>query len=74
MEKERISRVLSLALNTERLKERQLNASSLISEINIDYGRTMSAIIFARLADPRDFDAQRYLPYAQVSTALPCHL
>ena len=50
MEKERISRVLSLALNTERLKERQLNASSLISEINIDYGRTMSAIIFEQRA------------------------
>ena len=46
IEKERINRMLALALNTERLKQMQLNASSLISEVTIDYARTMSAIIF----------------------------
>ena len=51
IEKERISRMLGLALNTERLKERQLNASSLISEVNIEYGRTMSSIIFSQRAE-----------------------
>ena len=51
MEKERISRMLALALNTERLRERQLNASALISEVNIEYGRTMSAIIFEQRAN-----------------------
>ena len=50
IEKERIARMLGLALNTERLKERQLNASSLISEVNIEYGRTMSSIIFQQRA------------------------
>ena len=51
IEKERISRMLGLALNTERLKERQLNASSLISEVNVEYGRCMSSIIFQQRAE-----------------------
>ena len=48
MEKERISRVLSLALNTEQLRSDSSPRRNL--EINIDYGRTMSAIIFERRA------------------------
>ena len=50
IEKERISRVLGLALNTERLKELQLHASSLIAEVNIDYARAMASIIFKQRA------------------------
>lgn len=42
--------MLALALNTERLKEMQLNASSLLSEVNTEYHRSMSSIIFDRLA------------------------
>lgn len=51
LEKERVSRMLALALNTERLKEMQLNASSLLSEVNTEYHRTMCSIIFDRLAN-----------------------
>ena len=43
--------MLALALNTERLKEMQLNASSLLSEVNIEYARTMSSIIFQQRAE-----------------------
>ena len=50
LEKERINRMLALALNTERLKEMQLNASSLLSEVSTEYHRTMSSIIFDHLS------------------------
>ena len=46
IEKERVARMVGLALNTDRLKERQMNASSLVSEVNIEYARTMASIIF----------------------------
>ena len=40
LEKERINRMLALALNTERLKEMQLNASSLLSEVRSRWAQT----------------------------------
>ena len=46
MEKERVSRMLALALCTPKLKENKLNASSLVNEVQLEYSRTMSAIIF----------------------------
>ena len=56
LEKERINRMLSLALNTERLKERHLNASALLNEVNTDFARTMSSIIFHRQAEAHAAD------------------
>ena len=58
LEKERVNRMLALALNTERLKERHLNASSLLNEVNMEYGRTMSSIIFQGLAESAEEDNQ----------------
>ena len=46
LEKERVHRMLSLALNTERMRERQLSANSLIAEVGIEYCRCMAGIIF----------------------------
>jgi dynein heavy chain, axonemal len=46
MEKERVSRMLALALCTPKLRENKLNASSLVNEVQLEYSRTMSAIIF----------------------------
>ena len=54
LEKERINRMLALALNTDRLKERHVNAASLLNEVSLEYSRTMSSIIFQGLADGAD--------------------
>ena len=52
LEKERVNRMLALALNTGRLKERHLNASSLLNEVTMEYGRTMTSIIFQAKPNP----------------------
>ena len=51
IEKERIARMLGLALNSDRLLEQQQNASSVIAEVSIDYARTMAQIIFRQRAE-----------------------
>ena len=43
--------MLALALNTERMRERQLNASSLIAEVGIEYNRCMASLIFQQRAE-----------------------
>ena len=40
-----------MALNTERLKERHLNASALLSEVSLEYARASASIIFRHLAE-----------------------
>ena len=43
--------MLAMALNTERLKERHLNASALLSEVSLEYARASASIIFRHLAE-----------------------
>ena len=41
-----MNRVLGFALNSKKLKDKLMDTSQLISEINIDYARTMNKIVF----------------------------
>ena len=46
LDTEQVNRILVLALNTKKLKQNALDTTSLLSEVNIDYARTMNKIIF----------------------------
>lgn len=41
-----VNRVLGFALNSKKLKDKLMDTSQLISEINIEYARTMNKIVF----------------------------
>jgi len=43
---EQVNRMLAFALNTKKLKDKLMDTSQLINEINIEYARTMNKIIF----------------------------
>jgi len=62
LDTEQVNRILVLALNTKKLKQNALDTTSLLSEVNIDYARTMNKIIF-------DLNLTRPA-LAQVSSAL----
>ena len=54
LEKERLARMLQLALSTERLREAQSNPaviSGLLAEVHHEYGRAMASIIFRKNAE-----------------------
>lgn len=50
---EQINRMLGFALNSKRLKDKLMDTSQLINEINIDYARTMNRIVFDELTKKR---------------------
>lgn len=64
LEKERA--MLALALNTERF---HLNASNSLNEVNMEYGRTKSSIIFQGLAELAEEDTHRALDLQDVHDA-----
>ena len=41
-----VNRMLGFALNTKRLRERLMDSSTLVSEVNVEYARSMNKIIF----------------------------
>eukprot|EP00959_Pyramimonas_sp_CCMP1952_P123228 2576280-Pyramimonas_sp.AAC.2 len=41
-----VNRMLAVALNTKKLKDKLMDTSQLINEVNIEYARTMNKIIF----------------------------
>lgn len=41
-----VNRMLGFALNSKRLKDKLMDSSQLITEINIEYARTMNKIVF----------------------------
>ena len=43
---EQINRILGYGLNSKKLKDKLMDTSQLINEVNIDYARTMNRIIF----------------------------
>ena len=43
---EQINRMLGFALNSKKLKDKLMDTSQLINEINIEYARTMNKIVF----------------------------
>ncbi|MEW5308986.1 MAG: hypothetical protein WDW38_000903 [Sanguina aurantia] len=43
---EQVSRMLGFALNSKRLKDRLLDSSSLVGEVNVEWARTMNKIVF----------------------------
>ncbi|KXZ54227.1 hypothetical protein GPECTOR_5g319 [Gonium pectorale] len=43
---EQVNRMLSFALNSKRLKDKLMDTSTLISEVNIEYARTMNKVVF----------------------------
>ena len=45
---EQVNRILSLAMNSRKLKDRIMESSAMIGEINMEYARTMNKIIFDR--------------------------
>ncbi|KAG2439747.1 hypothetical protein HYH02_010624 [Chlamydomonas schloesseri] len=51
---EQVNRMLSFALNSKRLKDKLMDTSALIAEVNIEYARTMNKVVFdAALAAAR---------------------
>ena len=43
---EQVNRILVYALNSKKLKDKLMDTSQLINEINIDYARTMNKLVF----------------------------
>ncbi|GLI62391.1 hypothetical protein VaNZ11_005010 [Volvox africanus] len=43
---EQVNRMLSFALNSKRLKDKLMDTSALIAEVNIEYARTMNKVVF----------------------------
>jgi dynein heavy chain len=43
---EQVNRVLGFALNSRKLRDKLMDTSQFISEINIEYARTMNKIVF----------------------------
>jgi dynein heavy chain len=41
-----MNRVLGFALNSRKLRDKLMDTSQLISEINMEYARTMNKIVF----------------------------
>lgn len=46
---EQVNRVLVYALNSKKLKDKLMDTSQLINEVNIDYARTMNKLIFDKV-------------------------
>lgn len=65
LDSEQVNRILLLALNTKKLKQNALDTTSLLNEVNIDYGRTMNKIIFdVNLKDPNQAALRQQLQIA----------
>ena len=45
--------MLGFALNSKKLKDKLMDTSQLISEINIEYARTMNKIVFDDSMQPK---------------------
>ena len=52
---EQINRVLGFALNSKRLREKLMDTSQLINEVNVDYARTMNKIVFDEAIKRKSF-------------------
>ena len=53
LDNEQVSRILSLALNTEAMRQSALDTSALLTEVNIDFARTLNKIVFDKsINDP----------------------
>jgi len=62
LDNEQVNRILLLALSTKKLKQCALDTTSLLNEVNIDYGRTMNKIIFdVNLKDPQQHALRQQL-------------
>lgn len=62
LDSEQVNRILLLALNTKKLRQNALDTTSLLNEVNIDYGRTMNKIIFdVNLKDPSQSNLRQQL-------------
>lgn len=54
---EQINRMLGFALNSKKLKDKLMDTSQLINEINIEYARTMNRIVFDAAAGKLEREA-----------------
>ena len=52
---EQLNRVMSLALNTNRVRHKSIDTTGIIDELNFEYSRTMNRIVFDKeLASTQD--------------------
>jgi hypothetical protein len=54
---EQVNRMLAYALNSKKLKDKLMDTSPLINEINLEFARTMNRIIFERAARSASTDS-----------------
>ena len=62
--------MLGLALNSKKLKDRLMDSGALISEVNMEYARTMNKIIFDE-AQRRGGSLGSSAPLVQLAEAFP---
>jgi dynein heavy chain len=68
---EQVNRMLGYALNSKKLKDKLMDTSQLIHEINIEYARTMNKIVFVSLLEQADKAHDLVIPMSETFPSKP---
>jgi len=56
LDSEQVSRIISMAKNCRYLKPKTVDTGPIMSEVNLDFARTMNQIIMEKTVEKGEFD------------------